>query len=496
MVSTLLVLWAVAQPGPAPTAGYSYRADEKTLWVTAPDGRSYQAKLPCAGTATAVGGEQLFVACGDEGVAVLSLASPSTPQLVGVRDLGATVTGFHEAGGAVWAELWRREARLLAPGESVVAPAPPAAHPSHAAEPPPAAPPVPTPAPLAPPVMVAVGEVLEERPSSVVVTLGTGTGLAVGDRVALFVLRDAPLGGGQTATREELLAVGEAVAVSGDRAEVELGRNESVPPGARARRTTAAVTASRLLPPRAAGLWEVTFSLRPFLALGSLGFGTVSDASVGVRLQDSVHLVAVLEPLAVGIARAGNLVPVAGNVFASYDTRYFEVGLGAGWSEVDSRTTAEFTTYPPTYEYHRVSSGFSIGQVARLGAQDGLHLLVRNTFVLYSTQFRNTGKPTQFHYGGTVGELQVPVGDRSWVVGRGGGGAAGFAYGELGLRMLARGNGGHDSVFVTASLGGASVSGSNHRDCQVNLALTELPPCYEEVSYGGPMVGLAVEWRP
>ena len=499
----LLAAFALgAGAGSAPSAQapqYQYRIEDKNIWVTAPDGRSYRIESPCTGLSAATDAGRLYVACGDEGLAIFSLEVPSTPQLEAVRDLGGRVTGFHRVGDEMWVELVRREARPVATLVETLAllpaPAPPA--------PPPAASPRPkveaSPSDAGTPVAGAeatgdraaamVGEILEGRGSRVVVGLGREQGLAPGGRVAFFVTRDIPLGGGEVARQDEIVAVGEVVAASADRAEVELGRNEAVPAGARARPTTAASTANRWLPPRAEGLWEFRFNLRPFLALGGLGFGTVSDAAVGVRLEGAVHLEALFEPLGLGLAREGNIIALAGSAVAAYDTRFFEVGLGAGWSALNNEAgRAVEVDEVPVFE--NVRSGFALVQVARLGAQDGIHLAARNTFLLYDEAF---------HYGGTVGELLVPTTDRSWLFARGGGGAAGFGFGELGLRLLLSGNGGRDSFFVSASLGGAALFADREVSCTLpdpGTGQEVRTTCAESFDYAGPMVGFGIEWRP
>jgi len=101
-----------------------------------------------------------------------------------------------------------------------------------------------------------------------------------------------------------------------------------------------------------------------------------------------------------------------------------------------------------------------------------------------------------------VATASVPISERSWLFGRGGGGAAGFGFGELGLRLLLFGNGHRDSGFVSAALGGAGLFGEKKTACvrlydpATNQPLTDTTStCYESVSYAGPMVGLGFEWR-
>lgn len=485
MLSLVLIVTMAAGPE------YRASADAGVVRVTTPSGEVQVVTPPCPARAALAHEARLYVACGLRGVVVYGLSDEQAPRLQGMQDLGAEVVGFHVAAEQVWIELRRLEARPA--GELALVP------PSIAPAPPEGPAPAPDQAkPAAGPGRV--GQVVEERSGgAVVIDLGSAQGLRAGDRIAILERREVVLAPGEEPTLEErLIAIGEVTTVSAGHAEVRLGLNERVPLPAVARPTTEEVTASRWSPPRAGDQWAVAFTLRPFLAIGALGVGTISDAFVGYRFQRPLHLQFVIEPLGVGLADAGNLFVSAGNVIFSYDKAMFEVGLGAGWSAVndDLQTQqpigdgTDGTDRAPDNVYY----GLSIAQLARLGAADGLHLLVRNTFVLYDDEF---------HYGGTIGQVVIPVVERSAVFARGGGGQAGFAFGEVGLRTLLTGNGLHDSIFVNASLGGGGLFGeleARARRCLPTLSpdhyLAANGQCYETVDYAGPLIGLGIEWRP
>ncbi len=339
----------------------------------------------------------------------------------------------------------------------------------------------------------SVAEVLSRTPSRLVVGLGEVDGLARHDHVEVFVPEPVDLGGGRTSVRERLVAVGLVTAVSEDRSEVRLGLNERVPEGVKARRSERPLTASRFAPPRLGEVWEASVSLRPFLGLGTFGFGTLSDLQVVYRFSGPAALRLLVEPLGVGLSDEGNTVSLAADLVATWDTDLFEVGLGLGGSAVnsglgeDSVQLSEAKAIEP--EFHRVDTGLSITQLARLGALDGFHIQVHNSFILHKSQFE---------YGGTVASLQLPVSGKAWLVGRGGAGTAGFSFGELGLRVLVKGQGDRGSIFVTPVLGGAALWGEKDGTCQVydweEDQETEVP-CVESVNIGGPMVGVTTEWR-
>ena len=108
-------------------------------------------------------------------------------------------------------------------------------------------------------------------------------------------------------------------------------------------------------------------------------------------------------------------------------------------------------------------------QQARLGALDGLNFMLTNAFVLVDQRW---------HFGYFDLTVQVPLNRKTWLTAAGGGAQqAGYAYGELGLRRLLRGDRGSGSLFVKPSVGAAGID--NRYD-----------------GYGfGPMIGCHFEWR-
>jgi len=475
-----------------------YALDGDALITTNPGKKPVTTALGCAATSLLQHHQSLYVTCGFDGVLIFDLTDPAAPRRVGQRDFGGDVTGLFLQGNRVWAQIARTEAQPLSkPGgepaltdrDRVVtaelpAPEPETTEPTEV---------VPPPAELTP----AMGAVVEVGVGQVVVDFGAEAGIKKGDRVELYVEQNENLGGGQSAIREDLIAVAEAFAVSDQRSKLKLGINESVEVGTLARATKKKLTGSMVKPPRVAGIYETQFMARPFLALGDFGFGMVSDASFGYRAERPIHVFVLLEPAGIGLADEGNIVAMAGNVVVAYDTQMFEVGLGLGWSAIndaveDSVLSADATggdIDPKRFE--RVRSGFSIAQAVRLGSRDGFHLRVYNTFLVYQDQF---------NYGGTTGSLQVPVSEKSWLIAQGGGGVAGYAYGELGLRVLVHGNGGQGSIFITPSVGGAGLFGEKDSTCtSYDYSVTPPTPvevdCAESIGYGGPMVGFGMEFR-
>jgi hypothetical protein len=441
--------------------------------------------LPCTPKRHVVHNDIVYVACGPDGVAMVSLTGLGAPRLLKHADPGGDVQGFTIVEDQVWAIIVRQEARPV--DLSPIRLVPPATKAAYAEA---------SSAPAGTAALPSmVGDVVGQKGGRVTISLGSADGLKTDQRVEIFREQEVTLGEGQRAVREETLAVGRVAAVSEKAAQVDLGTDELVRAGSKVRATTRDLTANRLFPPRMAEVWDFNFMLRPFLALGTVGVGMVSDAAVGYRFKEPIHVQLLLKPFGIGLAGDGNIVAEAANLVGSYDTSYFEIGLGLGWSAVNnpieesalsSDEAAGIGASVPRFE--KVRDGLSIAQMARLGSLDGMHLYVDNFFVLYKGEFQ---------YGGTIGSIQTPIGERSWLLLRGGGGVAGYAFGEIGLRVLVRGNGGPGALFLTPSLGGAALMGEKEGECTVYdyNGKTSTVACAQELSYGGPMVGFGMEWR-
>lgn len=432
--------------------------------------------------------DRTLIACGAAGLWVVQRTATGNFTLAAVQDLGGDVVGLFVRDGRIWAEVARLEARPVLRGSGIAGgPQQPAgsvgSFPTEGAAPGAASPaPAPSPsAPAAPPVIPPArelptheGKVIEVGIGHVVVDLGRDDGVRRGDRVELAILVTDEVGG-QVASDREVAAVGVVRTVAADFSLVDLGMNERVPVGATARVVDRGKTESRMAPPRAAGLWELMLKLRPFVALDGLGGGLLTQASVGYRFESHLALAAELHPF--GFADgAGDekavLVPAASFVSVAYDRDVFGVGVGIGIQTVhDTGFEGESGT------------GTLLTQRLRLGARDGLMLDLRNDIVLFRSQF---------DFSGFVGAAMIPVGSRAWLLFEGGGGSAGWGYGEIGLRSLLRGNGQHGSFFLSVTLGGQGVFENRRRLCfgdQFSF------PCEDNQVYQGPMLGIGGEYR-
>ncbi len=236
----------------------------------------------------------------------------------------------------------------------------------------------------------------------------------------------------------------------------------------------APATPSRFFPPRQGGVGSVALTARPLLPLGTIGAGVIAHASTSYHFERPIEVGLVVEPLAGALTNDRNVGSVGVTGFVAYDHAYFALGLGLGVTSL-SEVVFDGDGLPTSQD-----RALLIAQLARIGALDGLHLVVRNSFAVIEDEF---------DYNGTVVRLQVPVSDSISVFG-GGGGAQGFAFGELGVRFRALGSGAADTLFVDLSAGGGRVDGTiDVDDCGLGV------PCRSTDSYGGPLVGVGLEYR-
>ena len=423
---------------------------------------------------------KLMVACGAAGVWEIAL-SGGAPHFVRSYEFPGDAVGlFTEPDGRLWVKLQVLEARPLDSGgvpgavqfpDALEAPAPYAPPVATTAAP------APPPSPPIIPAVVAVpqaGRVIKSMPGEVVISLGTFDGVARGDHIELALDHADAAASDDVALSRELLAVGVVTNVTEHSALVRLGVDESVPVGALAARSRAPSSASQSAPPHVTDVTTLELALKPFAALGELGGGFLLSAALGHRFGH-LHVWALLDPLAFAAAsQQPNVAAANGAAMVSYDSQYFEMGLGLGGQTVN---IVNFSVAP--------GSGYTVAQLLRLGPQDGLNLIVRTNIVLFHSQF---------HFGGMVASAQFPITRGYWLLLGGGGGNVGYGSGELGLRVLIDGNGLAGSKFLTVSAGGAAVFKSTPCDEASFQAFQTISSC-GTTTLGGPMAGVGGEWR-
>lgn len=299
---------------------------------------------------------------------------------------------------------------------------------------------------------------------------GTEAGFVKGSRLKVISQRlelkpDLATGRQVSAPSGAVTAVLEVEDAQPGRAMAILGRGDTAEVGDLVEPTGAEVSERLLAPRRAPFRFRTGFEVRPFLGLQG------QSKPVGVMLD--AYLQWYLHPIPVVLSLSGAPLSVAFNsaeahypgvlaFTAAYATDFFEIGLGVG---------ALYGNPGPCEPLLgcEVNTGFTINQVLRLGALDGLNL------EWHSSIF---SRPNQFVFGVGRGVIAVPLNSRLSLFGAGGGGENGWAMGEFGVRTAVGGAGGSGTIILSASLGVSGIFDGPSRE----LVL-------------GPAVSFGAEWR-
>ncbi|MFH1466293.1 MAG: hypothetical protein ABIO70_18055 [Pseudomonadota bacterium] len=407
--------------------------------------------------------------------------------------------GLFDVGGRPWVEV--HEVKALPAEAGVVAVASVATAEAATSE------------PTAPPA-ATTGTVLKAELGTALVDLGRDAGLSpgadlrfMGTEVVEVPLLDAT--GTELRTVARVAATGRVRVVEDDRALVDLDRGGRVAEGdavePHTRRSHYPVGPERL-----GGLGETGLSIRPLLALDTLGVGFINELWTSYTFEKPWYATVRVAPLAFGFSRDGNPLSVAGLASGGYDARYFSLGLGAGWSMLNGDASSWGRSYDyalqeggggqPTFP--DVEGAFSVVQEARLGGRDGLNLTVRNTFVLvprndavwngscgeyYYDYEHGSGEDcwdldesTEFAYGGIAMTMNIPVGARTDLFVDWGTGGAGATWVESGVASWIRGNGDKGSLGISVAAGYGQLAAN---------------PNDEWVELYGPLVSLGARWR-
>jgi hypothetical protein len=417
----------------------------QTVVVQLPSGARAEVALRCVPVDLRVRGERVWVACPHEVIVIHIDEAAAT--LESRRAVAAEAVRFVDVGGELWVETHRRSAEPVlelvpggvperhSPDGTGVAPVP---HPG------------PVPEAIAadpePPRSVGVGESVAVTPSdddAVVVALGAEHGLEVGSHIELFVVRQEDLGDGELSAQEQRVAVGEVVSVGADRARVRVGLGEQVPSDARARRTDRDLTRSLVAPPRMGGFVSTSVVLRALLAVQQLGLLATADLRATYHGRQPYFIRAEVDPLGLSMVEGPNEHVFGARVLAGYDHALFGVGLGVGAARIED----SFWDRDDDVRYEVDAVAFTIDQLIRVGAVDGLHVEVTSGFALEHGLFR---------WARVNAQVQIPVTRGVWLRLSGAGGHTGVVTGEVGVRYMARGNGAAGTLFILGSAGGGT----------------------------------------
>ena len=367
------------------------------------------------------------------------------------------------------------------------------------------------------PAPIAEGQVLRAGLGTAVVDLGSQAGIKPGTQLRflgteLVEIPDIDGEGTELREVERVTASGQVRVVEDDRALVDLARGGRVDAGDRVELREGRSNYP-VAPERLGGLRESGLVVRPVLALETLGVAFINELWTTWAFEQPWYATARVAPLGAGWSKDGNPLSIAGLVSGGYDARYFSVGLGAGWSMLNGDPSGWGRSYDQAAEsgfgeavqFDDVDGAFSIVQEARLGARDGLNLVVRNTFVLVPQQdyiwndecedywyyyddeeyswddcYNLRDQGSQFEFGGIAMALYVPVGSRTDLFTDWGTGGAGATWVEAGVSSWLRGNGDKGSLGLSVAPGYGQLDAEPNNDW---------------VSLYGPLVSVGVRWR-
>ena len=364
------------------------------------------------------------------------------------------------------------------------------------------------------------GTVIAASVGEVVVDLGTNDGIEPGTSIKITghreLLMPAPDGSKIQSTVVTDVAAGWVKASETDLSLVTLTRGSRANTGDSVEIVPEGVRRIAIAPSRMAGVREFGVKIRPFLALDNVGVGFINETWMTWNHESPWFTEVRLSPLGLGWSADGNVLSVAALGTAGYDSRWFRVGLGAGWSMLNNDASnygytdfavAESGNFSQAVEFVDVTNAPSVVQFVRLGAEDGLHLSLRNTFILTPTyeynwieedctgdvssvyqdeylgncgQYETEDVGDEFVFGGLAMRLAIPTGPRTNLIMDWGTGRSGASWFEAGVDVWVKGNGDVGSVAVEAAAGfGTLVAQPN--DEYINLY--------------GPMVSGGARWR-
>ena len=510
----LLVLAPAAAWGQAPTC----TLEGAKVLVTAGE-KSTAVEL--AGTAydCVVAGDVVYVALGVGGVAVYQLGEAAPELKASWKPDAGEVVRVRLEGGRVMAVMAKLKlVPLVSTPEGGLAPESltgllaPAREGTIAVAAIPAIPAPPEAKPAVAPAGVS-GTVTEIHAENAVIDVGSDAGVEKGMRFEIrsrkLVKRfDLKTGKDEMMPSDTVTGVVKVIQVAPQKAMLRLGRGDRATVGDKVISTTRKLSRSKLFPGYERNLNRVQAKIAPFLGLSTLTVGTF-----GRVMYDRTFDI----PLRVetGIRKVGFLfgenfgAPFQFDVIPSYDTDFFEVGLGTGFS----------------YSAHDKKRGFLFLQKVRLGTVDGVNFTMWNSFIYQQKHegFWNwgdgesvsmagqtcdpqydTGEPggSEFDWNGVDASVNVPITERVSMTWDFSSSQAGWVHSDLGIKTLIRGNGGDDTLIIPVSIGYGVVfdyEGTDFEEAHCNPDTSQWEKAtvtdWEQEAYHGPVVSIGLDYR-
>jgi hypothetical protein len=232
----------------------------------------------------------------------------------------------------------------------------------------------------------------------------------------------------------------------------------------------APAAASLMAPPRSGAFTRIVAEVRPFVGLtGNGGGGAISDLVIEHYFVGPLKVWGELAPLAVGIDRFDSGAVIHGRLGAAYVADMLEVGLSAGGRLQDFG-----------------ADGYSVATHLRLGALDGLRLVVSYGYLIARND--STGQ-VGASFSNIRVKLAVPVNARTRLFLDGAFSYDVWLYGIAGLEQALGGDFTHAPWRLSAGFGPAWVI--DRFGCRNRYPT----PCVGSAFAVGPTIGVGVERR-
>ena len=355
------------------------------------------------------------------------------------------------------------------------------------------------------------GTVTKVRGDIAVLDIGADAGVAPGDRFEIrsqALTRQYSLETGLYEQRpsNQITAVVEVTSVSPDKALVSLGRGDRARVRDLAVPTNKRISGDSWFPGYERSLNRIQAKVGPYLGINTLSAGMLTSVMYDRTFAFPMRLSAGFSNIGL-VFGEDFAAPFHLDVVPSYDTEYFEVGLGLGY----------------VFSSHESRRGLSFLQKVRLGTVDGLNLTVQNAFIYErkrtSSWFgfdsgalvKAMGEdctPTsededltgyEFNWEGIDASLFIPLTRRVTLVTDWSYSNAGWIYGDIGIRTLVMGNGGHGTLVIPVTIGGVMlndyVPSGKKTYCDADSNKVSSFRQYDTRAYSGPVVTIGIDYR-
>jgi len=355
------------------------------------------------------------------------------------------------------------------------------------------------------------GTVAEVRGDLIVLDIGADGGVAPGDRFeirsqALVRRFDLETEQYKLLPSNRITAVVEVASVSAEKALATLGRGDRARVGDIAAPTDRRISGTTWFPGYERSLNRFRAKIGPYLGIDTLSAGILTSAMYDRTFSFPMRVAAGFSN--VGLVFGEDFAaPFHLDVVPSYDTDYFEVGLGLGY----------------VFSSHERRRGLSFLQKVRLGTVDGLNLTVQNAFIYErrrtsgwlsfggSASAKDVGEACtpadddeeltgyEFNWEGVDASLFIPLTKRVTLATNWSYSNAGWFYGDLGIRTMVMGNGGHGTLIIPVTIGGVAlndyVPAGNATYCDADTDKVTSLREYDSRTYAGPVVTIGVDYR-